>query len=96
MARAPIEKERFLVPERKGRSEGRVYIPDLASYLALNERKLYIFAREHGLLKWASRGSGRKGAWYVTEEGAMRLIAVFRTQLGFDIQNRTPRSRMFK
>lgn len=96
MARAPIEKERFLVPERTGRSEGRVFITDLATYLGLNERKLKVFAREHGLLKLASRGTARAGAPYVTEEAAMRLIAVFRTQLGVDIQNGARRARRFR
>lgn len=72
-----------------------MFITDLATYLSLNERKLKVFAREHGLLKLASRGTARSPAPYVTEEAAMRLIAVFRTQLGVEIQNGAKRARRF-
>lgn len=92
MARRPIEDERFLVPERVGRPGGVVIVTELAAYLREHIRTVQVFAREHGLLHRKSRGGARKPVLYVTEEGAMRIIAVFRTKQGLDIQNNTRRA----
>lgn len=65
---------------------------ELARHLGERIRTVQVFAREHGLLHRKSRGSSRPPVFYVTEEAAMRIIAVFRSKQGLEIQNNTRRA----
>lgn len=72
--------ERIVVPGRPGDYRGRVYVTELAKYLGNGEHALKRFAKKHGLLRKAGRGTGRAGIYYVSEYAALRMIAYFRVR----------------
>lgn len=67
-----------MVPTRSGRPEARVYVSELAKFLGEPTGKLLRFARSRGFLHKGPHIQGYGRPNYVTEYGAMRLIAYIR------------------
>jgi hypothetical protein len=82
MARRPEADERLLVPACSGVHGERFFIVDLARYLGISWAILHKYGRRHRMLHWASLGAAREPAAYVTELGALRLIAFARVRQG--------------
>lgn len=82
MARQPDRDERLLVPACSGERGERVYVRELAQYLHHRSGVLMKFARQRGILHWASRGACFPPVPWVTVDGAKRLIAFVRTLQG--------------
>lgn len=90
-----------MVPACSGNPKGRVFVKDLAYYLGHPIRSVYVWAREHGLLREAPRGPGQSRLYFVSEEAAMRIIAVFRViqgkayQEGEDFHGNLEKQRLY-
>lgn len=67
-----------MVPARSGSPEARVYVRELARFLGERPSKLLKFARSRGFLHKCGWMPGFPRQYYVTEYGAMRLIAYIR------------------
>jgi hypothetical protein len=70
-----------MVPARSGKPEARVYVRELARFLSEPSGKLVKYAKKRGFL-YRTYAYGRGIVYYVSEYGAMRLIAYIRTMQG--------------
>lgn len=82
MAHRPAEVSRAILPARTATWGTRVFLKDLAEYLHERTSKLCVRARGWGILHRIGLGSGRASEYWVTEQGALRLIAHFRALQG--------------
>lgn len=82
MTRRPERDEPLALDLGAARRGGRVYLRELAAYLHHKPRDLRIFANNQGILYWQGRGAGRASVPYVSEQGAMRIIAHIRAIQG--------------
>jgi hypothetical protein len=67
-----------MVPARSGSPEARVWIHELAPFLSERPSRLIEYARKRGFLHRVRRMPHTKHVFYVSEYGAMRLIAYIR------------------
>lgn len=70
------------MPACSGVRGERFYVAELARYLGIQPRVLHKYARRHRLLHFVSMGPARHAQPYVTELGALRLIAYARVHQG--------------
>jgi hypothetical protein len=82
MTRRPDCDERIILPVRSVEHNDRVYLPELCKYLHHNPAYIRKFAKRQGILYRAGRGAGRQPIEYVSEWGAMRIIAHVRAIQG--------------
>lgn len=82
MPRRPAADEREIIPARSGKPEARVYVHELAAFLNEPRRVLLDYARKRGFLYRARYHSSFTATHYVSEYGAMRLIAYVRARQG--------------
>ena len=82
MTRRPERDEPLALDLGAATRGGRVYLRELAAYLHHKVRELRVFANNQGILYWQGRGAGRSSVPYVSEQGAMRIIAHVRAIQG--------------
>lgn len=82
MTRRPERDEPLALDLSAATRGGRVYLYELSKYLHHKVRDLRIFANNQGILYWHGRGAGRAKVPYVSEQGAMRIIAHIRAIQG--------------
>lgn len=67
-----------MVPARSGGPEARVWVGELAQFLNERPSRLIKYARNRGFLHRVPGTVRMRAKYYVTEYGAMRLIAYIR------------------
>jgi hypothetical protein len=82
MARRPELDEPFQCHIGAATRGTRVFVRELAKYLHHNPGAVRRYANRHGFLYWVRQGPNRPPLPYVTEAGAMRIIAYFRALQG--------------